>query len=171
VTVSRLCLGAMMFGSGATPITRPRSGSSTRAGCRHQLRRYGRCVLAGRVGGDRWQGAEGPARPGRTATKVHFPMGEDPNERGSSRRWIFRECEASLRRLGTDWIDLYQVHRWDAETDHDETLGALTDLVRMGRCAPSAPPPTRRARSSRRSGSRSRVGGSASSVNNRRTRC
>jgi aryl-alcohol dehydrogenase-like predicted oxidoreductase len=67
------------------------------------------------------------------ATKVHFPMGEDPNERGSSRRWIFRECEASLRRLGTDWIDLYQVHRWDAETDHDETLGALTDLVRTGK--------------------------------------
>jgi aryl-alcohol dehydrogenase-like predicted oxidoreductase len=67
------------------------------------------------------------------ATKVHFPMGEDPNERGSSRRWIIRECEASLRRLGTDWIDLYQIHRWDPQTDHDETLGALTDLVRAGK--------------------------------------
>ena len=60
-------------------------------------------------------------------------MGEDPNERGSSRRWIIQQCEASLRRLGTDWIDLYQIHRWDPDTDHDETLGALTDLVRAGK--------------------------------------
>src|SRR5205807_886959 len=67
------------------------------------------------------------------ATKVHGPMSEDPNERGNSRRWIVRECEASLRRLGTDWIDLYQIHRWDPDTDHDETLGALTDLVRAGK--------------------------------------
>jgi aryl-alcohol dehydrogenase-like predicted oxidoreductase len=60
-------------------------------------------------------------------------MGEGPNEGGNSRRWIIQECEASLRRLGTDWIDLYQIHRWDPETDHDETLGALTDLVRAGK--------------------------------------
>jgi aryl-alcohol dehydrogenase-like predicted oxidoreductase len=67
------------------------------------------------------------------ATKFHFPMGDDPNEGGNSRRWIFREVEGSLRRLRTDWIDLYQVHRWDPSTDHDETLGALTDLVRQGK--------------------------------------
>jgi len=67
------------------------------------------------------------------ATKVHFPMGEGPNEGGNSRRWIIQECEASLRRLGTQWIDLYQIHRWDPEIDHDETLGALTDLVRAGK--------------------------------------
>jgi aryl-alcohol dehydrogenase-like predicted oxidoreductase len=67
------------------------------------------------------------------ATKVHFPMGEDPNQRGSSRRWIVREVDASLRRLGTDWIDLYQLHRHDPATDLDETLGALTDLVRAGK--------------------------------------
>jgi aryl-alcohol dehydrogenase-like predicted oxidoreductase len=67
------------------------------------------------------------------ATKVHGQMGEGPNERGNSRRWIIQECDASLRRLGTDWIDLYQIHRWDPETDHDETLGALTDLVRAGK--------------------------------------
>jgi aryl-alcohol dehydrogenase-like predicted oxidoreductase len=67
------------------------------------------------------------------ATKVHGAMGEGPNERGNSRRWIVQECEASLRRLGTDWIDLYQVHRWDDFIDHDETLGALTDLVRAGK--------------------------------------
>jgi aryl-alcohol dehydrogenase-like predicted oxidoreductase len=67
------------------------------------------------------------------ATKVHGQMGEGPNERGNSRRWIIQECDASLRRLGTDWIDLYQIHRWDPETAHDETLGALTDLVRAGK--------------------------------------
>jgi len=67
------------------------------------------------------------------ATKVHGGMGDDPNERGNSRRWIIQECEASLRRLETDWIDLYQIHRWDEDTDHDETLGALTDLVRAGK--------------------------------------
>ncbi len=59
--------------------------------------------------------------------------GEDANQRGNSRRWIIREVENSLRRLGTDWIDLYQIHRYDPGTDLDETLGALTDLVRAGK--------------------------------------
>src|SRR5579862_8038959 len=68
------------------------------------------------------------------ATKVWGQMGgEDPNRRGSSRRWIIREVEESLRRLGTDWIDLYQVHRPDPGTDIEETLGALSDLVRQGK--------------------------------------
>jgi aryl-alcohol dehydrogenase-like predicted oxidoreductase len=67
------------------------------------------------------------------ATKVHGSMGDDPNERGSSRRWIVREIESSLRRLRTDWIDLYQIHRPEPDTDIDETLGALTDLVRAGK--------------------------------------
>ncbi|HYY21292.1 MAG TPA: aldo/keto reductase [Thermoleophilaceae bacterium] len=67
------------------------------------------------------------------ATKVHGSMGEDPNERGNSRRWIVREVESSLRRLGTDSIDLYQIHRPEHDTDIDETLGALTDLVRAGK--------------------------------------
>ncbi|WP_329059793.1 aldo/keto reductase [Amycolatopsis sp. NBC_01480] len=67
------------------------------------------------------------------ATKVNSPMGADPNERGSSRRWIMRACEDSLRRLGTDHLDLYQVHRPDPGTAIDETLGALTDLVRQGK--------------------------------------
>ena len=57
----------------------------------------------------------------------------DPNMRGNSRRWIVQEVEASLRRLQTDWIDLYQIHRWDPETEHEETLGALTDLQRAGK--------------------------------------
>jgi aryl-alcohol dehydrogenase-like predicted oxidoreductase len=67
------------------------------------------------------------------ATKFHGTMGEDPNEAGNSRRWIMREVESSLLRLRTDWIDLYQVHRWDPWTAHEETLGALSDLVAQGK--------------------------------------
>ena len=67
------------------------------------------------------------------ATKVHMPMGDDPNHRGNSRRWIITAVENSLRRLNTDWIDLYQIHRYDPAVDLDETLGALTDLVRSGK--------------------------------------
>src|ERR1700736_1630982 len=67
------------------------------------------------------------------ATKAHMPMGDDPNEFGNSRRWIVKEVENSLRRLQTDWIDLYQIHRPEPDTDIDETLGALTDLVRAGK--------------------------------------
>jgi aryl-alcohol dehydrogenase-like predicted oxidoreductase len=67
------------------------------------------------------------------ATKVHGTMGDDPNEFGNSRRWIAKEIENSLRRLKTDWIDLYQIHRPELDTDIDETLGALTDLVRAGK--------------------------------------
>ncbi len=77
------------------------------------------------------------------ATKVHFQMGlptdalpgakGDPNQRGNSRRWIIQEVENSLRRLNTDWIDLYQIHRPDPDTDVEETLAALTDLQRQGK--------------------------------------
>lgn len=67
------------------------------------------------------------------ATKFFVPMSDKPNEGGGSRKWIMREVENSLRRLRTDYIDLYQVHRPDAETDVEETLGALTDLVRQGK--------------------------------------
>jgi aryl-alcohol dehydrogenase-like predicted oxidoreductase len=67
------------------------------------------------------------------ATKVHFQMGEGRNRGGNSRRWILTEVDESLRRLGTDWIDLYQVHRPDYSTDIEETLSVLTDLVRAGK--------------------------------------
>jgi aryl-alcohol dehydrogenase-like predicted oxidoreductase len=67
------------------------------------------------------------------ATKVHGPMSDDPNQRGNSRRWIIREVEASLKRLQTDWIDLYQIHRPSPDTDIAETLGALDDLVTQGK--------------------------------------
>ncbi len=68
------------------------------------------------------------------ATKVHGKMhDDDPNQFGNSRRWIVKEVENSLRRLKTDWIDLYQIHRPEPDTDIDETLGALTDLVHAGK--------------------------------------
>jgi aryl-alcohol dehydrogenase-like predicted oxidoreductase len=67
------------------------------------------------------------------ATKVYFPMGEGPNDTGLSRKHVTQGCEDSLRRLGTDYIDLYQVHCWDSATPLKETLSALTDLVRSGK--------------------------------------
>ncbi|MFG6501749.1 aldo/keto reductase [Microbacterium sp. P05] len=67
------------------------------------------------------------------ATKFFMPMDDGPNHRGGSRRWIIQEVENSLRRLGTDWIDLYQVHRPDPAVDIEETLGALSDLVHQGK--------------------------------------
>jgi aryl-alcohol dehydrogenase-like predicted oxidoreductase len=67
------------------------------------------------------------------ATKVYFPMGEGPNDRGLSRKHITEQCHASLRRLGTDYVDLYQCHRYDEGTPLEETLRALDDLVRQGK--------------------------------------
>ena len=67
------------------------------------------------------------------ATKFFNKMGSDANMAGGSRRWIMRAVEASLRRLGTDWIDVFQMHRPDADTEIEETLGALTDLVHAGK--------------------------------------
>src|SRR3954452_24562609 len=67
------------------------------------------------------------------ATKVRFAMGEGPNDAGLSRTHIIKACEDSLRRLGTDWIDLYQVHEWDGQTPLEETLSALDSLVRSGK--------------------------------------
>lgn len=67
------------------------------------------------------------------ATKAHHPMGDDPNQQGNSRRWLTYEVEASLRRLQTDHVDLYQIHRPAPDTDIEETLSALTDLMRAGK--------------------------------------
>src|ERR1700735_5606746 len=67
------------------------------------------------------------------ATKGHFPMGEGRNRGGNSRRWILTAVEESLRRLGADWIDLYQIHPPDHSTDIEETRAALGDLVRQGK--------------------------------------
>src|SRR5512132_1658386 len=67
------------------------------------------------------------------ATKVYFPMGDGPNDRGLSRKHIMGQCHASLRRLGVDYVDIYQCHRPDETTPLEETLRALDDLVRQGK--------------------------------------
>ncbi|WP_421107630.1 aldo/keto reductase [Streptomyces sp. NEAU-S77] len=67
------------------------------------------------------------------ATKAGMPMGDEPNHRGSSRRWLVTALDNSLRRLGVDHVDLYQIHRWDPNTSDEETLSALTDLQRAGK--------------------------------------
>ena len=135
VSVSKMCLGAMMFGDWGTRD----HGESIRiihraldAGINFidtadvYSRGESEVIVGEALAGGRRDGVV-------LASKVHMPMGEDANQRGNSRRWIIREVEDSLRRLGTDWIDLYQIHRYDPDTDLDETLGALTDLVRAGK--------------------------------------
>jgi aryl-alcohol dehydrogenase-like predicted oxidoreductase len=134
VEVSPLCLGAMMFGAWGNPdhdesvriIHRALDAGINFIDTADVYSRGESEEIVGRALQSRRENVV-------LATKVHGSMGDDSNERGNSRRWILRECEASLRRLGTDWIDLYQVHRWDPWTDHDETLGALSDLVHAGK--------------------------------------
>ncbi|MCX5414833.1 aldo/keto reductase [Streptomyces sp. NBC_00059] len=130
VRVSPLCLGAMMFGPW---------GNEDEA---DSIRIIHRALDAGVNFVDTADVSEeivGKALKGRRdnvflATKFFMPMDQDdPNQRGGSRRWIIREVENSLRRLGTDHIDLYQVHRPSPETDMAETLGALSDLVHQGK--------------------------------------
>jgi aryl-alcohol dehydrogenase-like predicted oxidoreductase len=134
VKVSPLCLGAMMFGAWGNPD-------------HDESIRIIHAALDAGINfvdtADVYSAGEseeivGKALVGRRddvvlATKAHAPMGDDPNERGNSRRWLVREVENSLRRLGTDRIDLYQIHRPEPETDIDETLEALTDLRRAGK--------------------------------------
>ncbi len=134
IKVSQLCLGAMMFGAWGNPD-------------HEDSIRIIHAALDGGINfvdtADMYSAGEseeivGKALAGRRdnvilATKVHGPMSFDPNEQGNSRRWIIRECENSLRRLGTDYIDLYQIHRPDPEMDVDETLAGLTDLIRQGK--------------------------------------
>ncbi|HEY3843569.1 MAG TPA: aldo/keto reductase [Acidimicrobiales bacterium] len=135
VKVSPLCLGAMMFGAWGTPDHD------------ESIRIIHRALDAGINfvdTADVYSFGESEEIVGKAlaqvkrekivlATKVHGAMGRDPNAQGNSRRWIMAGCENSLRRLGTDYIDLYQIHRPSPDTDIDETLGALTDLVRAGK--------------------------------------
>ncbi|GGC84491.1 aldo/keto reductase [Tersicoccus solisilvae] len=134
VQVSPLCLGAMMFGPW---------GTDDRADA---IRIIHRALDAGinvvdtadvysagvseEIVGEALQGRRDDVV---LATKFALPMDDDVNHRGGSRRWIMREVENSLRRLRTDHLDLYQVHRPSADIDVEETLGALTDLVRQGK--------------------------------------
>jgi aryl-alcohol dehydrogenase-like predicted oxidoreductase len=135
VKVSPLCLGAMMFGAWGNPdhdesiriIHRALDAGINFVDTADVYSRGESEEIVGKAlaGGKRDDVV--------LATKVHGVMGDDPNQRGNSRRWIMRAVEDSLRRLGTDWIDLYQVHRPEGDTDIDDTLGALTDLVHSGK--------------------------------------
>ena len=135
VHVSPLCLGAMMFGAW---------GETDHDACIRIIHRALDAGINFIDTADVYSRGESETIVGKAlaggrrddvvlATKFHGAMGDDVNRAGNSRRWIFREVEASLKRLGTDWIDLYQVHRWDHWTDHEETLGALSDLVAQGK--------------------------------------
>ncbi|MGW1839962.1 aldo/keto reductase [Streptomyces sp. NPDC002067] len=134
ISVSRFALGAMMLS--------PMGGTTPEEGVRTVRRALDAGVnfvdTADMYAEGESEKIVGKAIEGRRdevvlATKFYHPMGDDPNERGGSRRWIVRAVEDSLRRLGTDRIDLYQMHRPDPDTDLDETLGALSDLVRAGK--------------------------------------
>jgi aryl-alcohol dehydrogenase-like predicted oxidoreductase len=135
VKVSQLCLGAMMLG----PVGNPDNDDSVRI--LHQALDAGINFIDT---ADAYSHGESEVIVGKAlaggrrenvvlATKFGLPFGTDPNQRGTSRRWITEAVEGSLRRLGTDWIDLYQVHRLDPNTDIDETLGVLSDLVHEGK--------------------------------------
>ena len=135
IKVSPLCLGAMMFGEWGNPDHDD------------SVRIIHRALDAGINfidTADVYSAGESEIIVGKAlaqvardevvlATKVHGQMGKDPNATGNSRRWIIAECDNSLRRLGVDHIDLYQIHRPDPTVDIEETLGALTDLQRAGK--------------------------------------
>ncbi|MFC7580126.1 aldo/keto reductase [Schaalia naturae] len=134
VRVSPLCLGTMMLG----PWGNSDRGDSTRIIHRALDAGINFVDTADIYSDGVSEEIVGEALRGRRddvvlATKFFMPMGGGPNERGGSRRWIMSEVENSLRRLKTDHIDLYQVHRPSADTDIEETLGALSDLVHQGK--------------------------------------
>jgi aryl-alcohol dehydrogenase-like predicted oxidoreductase len=134
VRVSPLCLGAMMFGQWGN------TDHDDSISIIHEALDAGINFVdtADVYSGGESETIVGKALVGRRddvvlATKAHNPMGEDVNRRGNSRRWLVTAVEESLRRLQTDRIDLYQIHRPDPATDVEETLAALTDLQRAGK--------------------------------------
>ncbi|GGV06418.1 aldo/keto reductase [Streptomyces spectabilis] len=131
--VSELCFGAMMFGGGADErVAHAMLDAFTEAGGTFidTADVYGQGVSEEVLG--RW--LKGRVRDDLViATKVFLPMGEAPNARGLSRKHVLAAVEASLRRLGTDHVDLYQTHVWDAHTPIEETLATLDTLVRSGK--------------------------------------
>jgi 1-deoxyxylulose-5-phosphate synthase len=132
VRVSPLCLGTMNFGNGTDEADAIRL---THAALDAGLNLVDTANTYNRGQSELIVGKALVGRRDRVilATKVHGPMGEGPNDGGNSRLHILKACDESLRRLGTDYIDLYQVHRPRPEIPVDETLGALTDLVRAGK--------------------------------------
>ena len=138
--ISALTLGTMTFGGsggfakvGRTDVGRRAAHRRPLPRRRRQPDRHRRRVLGRRLRGDRRRRDRGAARPVLVATKARFRMGEGQNDGGLSRQHLIRACEASLRRLGIDHIDLYQVHEWDGLTPVEETLEALDTLVRQGK--------------------------------------
>ncbi len=134
ITVSPYCLGAMMFGEWGNPdeaqcVSMIHTALAAGVNFVDVADTYS-AGAAERIVGKALRGRRDDVVVG---TKFHGPMGPDPNTGGSSRRWVVRAVEDSLRRLGTDYIDLYQIHRPDPDADIDETLGALSDLVRAGK--------------------------------------
>ncbi|WP_249979196.1 aldo/keto reductase [Vreelandella olivaria] len=134
IKVSPYCLGTMMFGAIAN------ANHDECAGMIHKALDFGINFIDTADAYSQGESEEivGKALKGRRddvvlATKASLPMGDDPNKRGGSRRWLTRAIEDSLRRLQTDYIDLYQIHRLDPETDIEETLSVLTDLMREGK--------------------------------------
>jgi aryl-alcohol dehydrogenase-like predicted oxidoreductase len=135
INVSSLCLGAMMFGPWGNDdedecvrIVHTALDAGVNFVDTADVYSFGRSeeIVGRALAGGRRDDVV-------LATKFHNAMGDDVNRRGNSRRWIVRAVDDSLRRLGTDRIDLYQVHRPDPATDIDETLSALSDLVRQGK--------------------------------------
>ena len=138
--VSRLCLGMMSYGS-----PRWRNWVLDEDASRPFVKRALELGITFFDTADMYSEGESEAVTGRAlrdfarrdevviASKVYFPTGGSANERGLSRKHILASCEASLRRLGTDYIDLYQIHRYDPDTPIDETLEALHDLIRSGK--------------------------------------
>jgi len=134
VSVSKLCLGAMMFGDWGNKD----HDDSIRIIHRALDAGINFVDTADVYSQGESEQIVGKALAGRRddvvlATKAWGQMGEDPNSRGVSRRWIIKEVENSLQRLKTDWIDLYQIHRFEPSVDIEETLGALSDLVHQGK--------------------------------------
>jgi aryl-alcohol dehydrogenase-like predicted oxidoreductase len=134
IKVSPYALGAMMFGAGGNPD----HDDSVRIIHKALDAGINFVDTADRYSAGESEEIVGKALKGRRddivlATKVNGPMGDDPNQRGNSRRWIMAEVDNSLRRLQTDYIDLYQIHRPDPDTDIEETLSAMSDLIHAGK--------------------------------------
>ena len=132
--VSELCMGTQTFGWGADePTAHAMADRFVEAGGNFfdTSNIYNEGVSETMLGN--WIKSRGNRSQYVIATKVFFPAGKGPNDTGLSRKHIFDQIDASLRRLQTDYVDLYQMHCWDASTPLEETLRALDDLVRMGK--------------------------------------
>ena len=138
--VSRLCLGAMTYGD---PAWRPWILSEAagrpilKRAIEHGINFFDTADMYSRGVSEEVLGRALRDFTSRdavvVATKAFFPMSDDPNDRGLSRKHLMSAIDGSLRRLGTDYVDLYQIHRWDPDTPIEETLQALTDIVRAGK--------------------------------------